>query len=259
MNRLNVSKKWILFSLMVPAVLLATASCAKKESDDLAKAQQCLDDVPVSDPTAADQCFTYAEKYTSQQANILKCSIKMTSGGLIETKVIKAYKALKDTTQANKTAAYMTALSLDLPTVDSGYTKAVQANEYCKSSGVPGLVYISSIIVAGSYMNKAIKDLTGNGIDITDPASMNTAVNTLLTACNANPPDAACTSDLNTLGQTVVTVANAYCSNTNADQSICASVNSAVDNSGQDPADVGQALFCYLQGHTFNTSTHVCN
>ena len=242
-------------------ILITTVACAKKESDDLAKAQACLDNVPQSNPTAADACYQYAEKYTSQQANILKCSIKMTSGGMVESKVTAAYKTLKDSTQTNKTAGYMAALSLDLPDINSAYGKAVVANEFCKQSGVPGLVYISSIVVAGTYMNKVIAALSGTGtpIDINNPASMNAAVTDMLTKCNANPPDASCTTDLPTLGAAVTTVAGSYCEKSNADQAVCASVNSAVTGANGDSAQVGQALFCYLQGHTYNTGTHVCN
>lgn len=254
-------KKLIFAAIALSLTAAAATSCAKKENDDLAKAQDCLDHVPQSDPTAADACYAYVEKYTSQQANILKCSIKMTSGGLVENKIVKAYIALKDNTQTNKTAAYMAALALDLPDPSTGYDKAVAANQFCSVSGIPGLVYLSSVIVAGSYMNKAIATLsgTGTGLDISDPASMNAAVTNLLNKCNSNPPDAACTSDLPTLGATVTTVAGSYCAQTNADQSVCSSINSTVDAAGSDPAAVGQALFCYLQNHTYNPATGVCN
>ena len=63
-------------------VLLATFSCKKNsEADDLAKAQQCLDRVQESNPLGADECMNYVQKYSSQQANILKCAILVTSGG----------------------------------------------------------------------------------------------------------------------------------------------------------------------------------
>jgi hypothetical protein len=233
---------------------LCAFSCAKQESDDLAKAQECLDNVPQSDPEQAMNCLPYVEKYTSQQADILKCSIYMTSGGLIENKVIAAYNALKDSSIANKEAAYMAALSLDLPAGDlnAAYTKAVSANEFCAASGVPGLVYISSVIVAGTYMNKTIKDLTGSAIDINDPNGLSTAVSDMLASCTSDPPDPKCTSDLPTLGQTTITLASSYCGQADHDDDVCSKINSAVEAAGGSAAGVGQALFCYLKNMTYN-------
>jgi hypothetical protein len=203
--------------------------------------------------------MTYVQNYNSQQANILKCSIKLTSGGLIESKIVSAYKALKNSTVTNKTAAYMAVLSLDNPQT-TGYTKAVEADGYCKQTGVTGLVYISSVILAGTYMNKVIADLTGSAVNVTDdPSAINSAVTTMLNACTSNPPDSNCTSDLSTLGGTVTTIASSYCTSTSADQSVCSNVNSAVTAAGGDSTQVGQAVFCYLQNKTYNTTTHVCN
>ena len=91
------------------------------ETDDLAKAQECLDAVPQSNPASASECLQYVEKYTSQQASILKCSIYMTSGGLVENKVVSAYKALEDNSIQNKEAAFMGLLALDVPDVNSGF------------------------------------------------------------------------------------------------------------------------------------------
>ncbi|MGE0528831.1 MAG: hypothetical protein AB7G93_19090 [Bdellovibrionales bacterium] len=251
-----------IFVHSILAVLLAFAvlSCSgNKEMDDLAKAQQCLDEVPQSEPTQADACLTYVEKYTSQQANILKCAIYMTSGGLVENKVVKAYEAIKDeSVQENKTASFMAILALDQPNISQGYTKAVAADEFCQASGVPGLKYLSGIIVAGSGTRKVIEAVVGS-IDITNPTAVNAAVEAMLDHCAVNPMPNDCKTDISTIGSAVVTLADSYCASENADDKVCTDVNSAVDAAGGVPDNVGKALFCYLDKKTYNSSTGECN
>jgi hypothetical protein len=253
-----------ILSLTIVAFALLNFSCAKKtEQDDLAKAQDCLDKVPQSNPTAADACLAYVQKYTSQQANILKCGIYMTSGGLVENKIVQAYKASKDTTIQNKEAAYMAILSLNLPDVATGYTKAVAADTYCQQTGLPGLKYISGIIVAGTYLNKTIAAITStSGIDINNPTAINSAVNTMLASCAAPPPATpapACTADLATLGTTVANLSTTYCDNQHAKDEVCTKINAAVSSAGGTATNVGQAVFCYLNNKTFNQATQQCN
>ena len=256
-------KNWLLPLVGLPLTLSLGLGCAKKESDDLNRAQQCLDQVPQSDPGQAQSCMQYVEKYDSQAANILKCSIQMTAGGLIENKVLQAYKALKDDSQSSKTAAFMSILSLNLPSIDEGLARAQTANQYCKSSGVNGLIYISSIIVAGTAMNSILYHLTGGagagqGIDLSNPASINAAVANLVTKCSGTPIDPACTASLPVIGSAVVTVSSAYCSQSDADQTVCGQIQPAIQSAGTDPTQVGQALFCYLKSKAYNASTQAC-
>ena len=233
---------------------LSAASCAKNaEKDDLASAQACLDAVPVGQPSKADACLPMVKDYSSQQAMILKCSIIMTSGGLMENKVVKAYNALNDATQTNKTTAFMAALALDNPDINAGYTKAVQADAFCQATGVTGLQYISGVIVSGTFMNKAV-----GGIDVTNPAAAQTALNTLIANC-VTTPIASCTTDIPAMGASVTTLAGSYCSGSNPDQSVCAQVNSAVTAAGSDPTNVGKAMLCYLNKKTFSLSDGLCH
>lgn len=259
----NKSKETIRHRGIIATIVLLTfiSSCSKKgETEDLAKAQACLDNVAEGSPSQADACMDYVEQYSDQQANILKCAIKMTSGGLNENKIVKAYNALKDSTQTNKTAAFMAVLSLDYPTVTAGYTKAVAADVFCQASGVPGLMYISGVILAGTYMNKTVFDLSGgvSGINVNDPAAINTAITNMLTQCTSATPPASCTSDLPTLGTTVIGLSGSYCANPSADQNVCGQINNAVTNAGGSSAAVGQALFCYLSNKTYNATTGLC-
>jgi hypothetical protein len=229
-------------------------SCQKKgEQDDLAKAQACLDAVPVGQPSKADDCLAMVKDYTDQQAMILKCSIVMTSGGLMEDKVIKAYNALKDDSQTNKTAAFMAALCLDNPTIDDGYTKALLADSYCQQTGVSGLKYISGLIVTGTFMNKV-----AGAINISNPTAAQTAITNLVGQC-VTTPAASCTDNLPALGSAVIGLAGSYCAGSNADQNACSQINSAVAAAGSDTTAVGKALICYLNNKTYSPADDQCH
>jgi len=234
-------------------IFIVLASCRNQdEINDLAKAQECLDKVNQNRPEEADACLEYVDKYNSQQANILKCSIHMTSGGLVENKMVSAYEALEDDTITNKTAAFMTVLALDNPTTTAGYKKAVLAYEFCQLSGVPGLEYISTVILGGTNMARALDSLgLWNGIDINDPSTIDTAVDTLIATCsdathvdyaNCFPPD----TDEATLGTAITALSEAYCDGAKDDDEVCVQINSAVASAGSDPTDVARALFCFL-------------
>jgi hypothetical protein len=252
--------RWIL----IIACSLSLISCNnKEEQDDLAKAQKCLDEVPQSDPGSAEACLQHIEKYTSQQAQILKCSIYMTAGGLIENKIVKAYKALKDNSQTNKEAAYMVVLSLDVHTVDEGYSKAKAADVYCQESGVSGLRYLSGVIVAGTYLRKIAASIPGGSdIDINDPNSIKTVVDNLVAQCapNGTTPDSACLAggEISTLGSTVLNLSNSYCGREDADASACQQVQDAVAQAGGQAADAGQAMICALAGKKFDPVNKYC-
>jgi hypothetical protein len=242
--------------VVLAALILTTLSCSKNEEpNDLAKAQACLDAVPGNDPGKASDCFTYVEKYSSQQASILKCAILMTSGGLIEKKVVNAYNALKDDSQTNKAASFMAVLSLDVPDVNTAYGTAKKADVYCQESGVPGLRYISGLIVAGTAMAQMI----GTPIDTTNPAAINTAITNLVNHCGgATTLPADCQANIATIGASATVLAGTYCATPEADNSVCSQVNAAVASAGGSDAVVGQALFCYLNHLTYNATTQKC-
>lgn len=253
-------RKWIL-PLVLCAVSASIFSCkGNEEADDLAKAQKCLDDVPQANPELAQNCFSYVEKHNSQQANILKCSILMTAGGLIESKMVKGYQALEDDTIQNKEMAFMAVLALDKSNYSEGLDKAVKASAFCHRTGLPGLEYISDIIVAGSSAAKTIAALGGT-LDINDPNSIKTEVQNLVDQCTSATPPAACTADAATMGAAVLTLSNSYCAADDADEGACSQIKEATQAAGSDPAKVAQALYCYMEKppKTYNPGTGLCN
>jgi outer membrane murein-binding lipoprotein Lpp len=251
-------KKWIVLSAVV-SLSVALAGCkSTDEPDAIAKAQKCLDEASVY--SDADACLSYVEDYTSQQAQILKCSILHTSGGLMEDKIIKGYNALKDDSITNKEAAFMAVLSLDKPNLTSGLTKAQRADAFCQETGVPGLKYLSSVIVAGTAMNATIESVTGTGIDVnTSPAAMQTALTTMLNDCGGATPSSTCDDNLITLGTAAASLSASYCANSNADSDVCKDINDAVAAAGNNATNIGQAVLCYMKNKTYNAGIGLCN
>ncbi len=151
--------------------------------------------------------MAYVSKYTSQQANILKCSILMTAGGLMEDKIVAAYKAVDDQANDKREATFMTILALDEPSVPAAYSTAVEADAFCQKTGVPGLQYISGVVRIGSFMAKTMAAIAGaTPIDFNDPTAVKNATNDLLAKCNSDPRDAACPS-MEDLGASTTTLA----------------------------------------------------
>ena len=259
--------------VLLPLVLLATTSCEDKEADALAKAQKCLNEVPQSAPTTASNCMDFIAGYDSQQAKILKCSIVITSGGLMEDRIVDAFEILEndDIPDAQKDAALMVALTLDRPTltgIGGGFEKAQQGDALCRQTGVPGLMYLSGLVLAGTSMAKLLADL-GQTIDLTDPSSadpdsIESAFNELINRCapvGADPAgadDTTCDNTLPTLGAAVQNLAANYCNAENADEGSCTEIDAAVEAAGGDTAKIGRAALCYLNGKKYNATTDQC-
>src|SRR5262245_32876876 len=103
--------KTIVALLVVCAGLSILTSCETEESNDLAKAQDCMDKINSANYATADRCMAYVAKYDSQQANILKCAISFLDTGLTTDKVVAAYQALSQSAASND-AVFMTALAM---------------------------------------------------------------------------------------------------------------------------------------------------
>lgn len=260
----GVSMKRVLLVMFTGLFLV---SCnVDSEKDDLAKAQKCLDEIPVSAYAQAANCLQYVQKYSSQQANILKCSISMTSGGLVETKIVAAYEALKQAggTQQAREAQFMALLSFDdadNSKFATAFTTAKSADQYCQDSGVGGLRYLSGLIVTGTYMKKLAALIDPSITSSTPPA---TIVQNIIDNCVTPVPGANCplsnnnSADINAMGAAVADLAQSYCDRADADVAVCSGINSAIQQGGLDTADIGQALLCYIGGKVLDQATQTC-
>lgn len=233
---------------MLPMLIFTTAAilagCNSEESDNLAKGQACLDAVPQSNPARADECLQFVEQYDSQQANILKCSIYLTSGGLVENKVIAAYDALKTSSFASPNATFLAIMALDVPDKTGGMTKAQTAQAFCEQSGVSSLKTVGAYVLVGTTIN----NLVPGDPDLTDGAGQ-AALTAAIDACATTPGGAGC--EPATVGAAAQSIATSYCSGASADEKICNDLEAAIAGSNGSNADIGAALYCYLDGGTY--------
>lgn len=246
--------------LLVAVLGLFTGCKNNQEQNDLAAAQQCLDNVPESNPGQASNCMSYIQKYSDQQSDILKCSILDVSAGLTDNKMVQAYQILQDNTQTNKAASFMTTLSLNLPDLNTAYQTVKTADGYCQASGVTGLQYISGLVVAGTAMSYMMTNLNIT-LDLNNTASINSAVQTLINDCaTTTTPPQSCIDQLQTIGTTVANVGTEYCSTKGADQTVCGQVNQALAAAGNNETNLGQALLCYMKNPpvAYDTTTGNC-
>tara|TARA_B100000609_G_scaffold196847_1_gene192919 strand:- start:668 stop:1357 length:690 start_codon:yes stop_codon:yes gene_type:complete len=224
-------------------MLVFMTGCEDEEVRDIAKAQECMDAVPASSPQDASNCFAYVEKHTSQQANILKCAIKLTSGGLSSQKMVEAYKAAGNSNLTSKESVYFAYLSLDLPTQSGGYDIAVEAYPYCVKSEVSGMVFIAGLAKTASLVTKS-----GVTIDLNDPATTEANIKTALQNCIST-----CTAaELADTGATIVNLATTYCKDSSSDQGVCTDVKNSVNQYGGNTEQAGKAFMCILQDKTFD-------
>lgn len=242
---------------------LSVSGCESiEEAENIAKAQECLDGISQSAPEEALTCLDSVKDYTSQQANILKCSIYHTAGGLTETKLVKAYQAYVNDSVTNKEAALMAALSLDKSDLTVGLQRAQTADVFCQDTGISSIQYLSSVIVAGTLINTTIASVNGSAIDITNPSTVDAALDAFMAQCapSGATGNVNCDDNLQALGTVVATLSTSYCSNEeSADKDVCEDINDAMAAAGNNAADLGQAVLCYMNGKTFNPTTHYCN
>lgn len=228
------------FSLIAAFIL---TGCEKQELNDLAVAQKCLDDVPSSNPAAAEACFQYVAKYTSQQADILKCSIKLTGGGLSASKIVAASKVAKDSGVANKESLYVAYLALDDP---DRYERAKIAYQYCLDSQLTDLEFVGGLAKVSSML----AEVAGGNFDINDPSGTASAIADALDDCVTNPGGSGC--DMDDVGETVASISEAYCSSASSDEDVCTDINDAIAEAGGDATEAAKHFMCKLQNKTYN-------
>lgn len=241
---MRVSLKRTAVAIGVLALSLSISGCEDKETDNIAKAQDCLDKIDSSNYQSADSCLSYVSNYDSQQANIIKCSGKLLAAGLTTQRIAKAYTILSDdaTYGTHKDAAMIAAFALDP-------TKASQAQPYCIATQLKGFIYVANIVMIGSSMAAAT---AGLGFDPTNPSSFPSApdVNAIMTNCTDFSGG---TCNHSAMGTAAASVAESYCVGSNADSDTCVKINAAVAAAGGDPVLVSKQLFCLFDGKTYST------
>lgn len=242
-------RKALMLTLTLSLSSFLFLGCESAEVRDIAKAQKCLDDVPQTAPAQADSCFAYVEKYSSQQANILKCSIKLTAGGLNTEKITKAYEASKDTSLSNSSSVFVGFLALDNPTT-TGYANAIAAYDYCERSEVSGLLFIAGLAKTATVLAR----INGGSFNLDDPAATEAAVSAILQNC-ADGTTSADQCDLTEIGNTIADLSDVYCAGASSDADVCEDINGAIAGSGGNPEEAAKKFMCDLKKGTYANGT----
>lgn len=253
----------IVSSILLAAGLTACSNAQQKEMDAIAQAQQCLDRYSGStNYQSASSCLNYIESYNSQRANMMKCSILLTQGGLITSKMVAAYNTSQDATStADKVSEYMSllAFSVSAPqTVTDAYNAAVTAQSVCNQTGDAGFMFVANMAVLGSMTNSVwdqyFNSGSGTGINFSNP-SFTTDVQNAISDCVSNPSH--CTAEASNVASAATTVATTYCAGEHPNADVCNIVDQVTSWNTTD-SGVTQGLMCLLEGKTFDSTTSTC-
>jgi hypothetical protein len=219
-NRVSHIARSLMLSTLTCFLFLGLLGCEDKDTNAVAKAQECLDKARVAADAAA--CRGLIEGKSSQQAYIVRCSIEFVAGGLITSKIAQAFTEQKNA-GSNKEATLMSFLSLgDKPTADN-------AAAYCKLSGIPGLIYLANLSVIGTYMTVLLNEVDRNNPSV------------FLANCQANPDNCNDTA----IGTAVISIADSYCTGANSSSDVCGKVNAAI-TANSSPEEVARQFYQQL-------------
>lgn len=214
--------------------LFGLTGCEDEEANQLAQAQACLNKVDDAHYADAENCRKHLKGVNSQQSWIIQCSIDFLVGGLTTTKIVNAFKELEDDANGtNKEAYFIGTMALnDTAVADNAFTS-------CQKSKVDSMIYIAAMARTGTYLSAAVSGIL-DGSGNVDPAKVDQA---LQDCASATPTSCNPTK----IGESVIALQAVYCGTDQADADVCDEINKAIDNSGGNPATVGQLLTCLLQ------------
>ncbi len=214
-------------SLAFLATILAFTSfitgCEEEDLNTLAVGQQCFNNVSDSALyTEAVTCYNMISSLNFPEAYALKCAMQFRIGGITTSTLTGAIDAYEAASGADKEAVLMDALALNNNTETTKSLQATAANNDCKLSEVPGLVYFSSLILIGTKLDEI------GGAD----------TNAQVDACKAAPSTCATAE----VGEAIVAAEAAYCLGDTANETICQELNQAIQTGGSDYQAIAVAL-----------------
>lgn len=217
-NRVSHIARSLMLSTLACFLFLGLFGCEDKDTNAVAKAQECLD--KAREAADAVACRGLIEGKSSQQAYIVRCSIEFVAGGLITSKIAQAFTKQKEV-GSNKEATLMSVLSLgDTTTADN-------AAAYCKLSGIPGLIYLANLSLIGTYMNPS--------------NNPNFNPDTFLSDCQSMTPPPVCNSTA--ISAAVISIADSYCTDANSSSDVCNKVNTAITEANGSSEEIAKKFF----------------
>ncbi len=221
--------KYLFIASVVSAAVFSLSGCESAEENDVAEAQQCLNNLTDSAPyTAADACEQKISGIYSSEAYVIRCSVDFIDAGITPTALLNAYQSSQNQTGGSATATLMAALTQNTPgTTTPSTTQANLTYSDCQASGVESLIFLAGVSQTGTLM--------AVGAGSTDPATM-------VSQCNSNP--SACNPTA--VGTTAQSIYGSYCQGSNSSSSTCTLLNSAISQGNGNPTTIGQNIFNLL-------------
>ncbi len=231
MKRLTV----LLISTLAAFTFLT--ACENEDQNKVALAQQCLDQVTDATFSTATSCLNHLGSLDTQQANILRCSIALVSGGLTTSRIMNSFESLNSGDAGE--SAFIALLTMESSGGASGaLTIATNAASYCNATDDKGLMFLGNMAVLGTTLATDV-----GGIDFTNinESTLTSGISAAVTACASG--GGSCDRDL--IGTAVLVLGDSYCEGSYADEGVCQEINQAVAGGGS-TTDIANALLALL-------------
>lgn len=224
-----------LILLALPLILFT--GC--EEQGDVAaanNAQACFDKADETDQTAVLDCLDYIEGIYSTEAEVVRCSILLTAGGVTSDRMSQA---IADQESNGGDSAMMTNFSFNkYGSAAENKSKVKEAKDSCKNSGVSGLVGLSSFASTGTLLCKGASTCSN---------ANETQVDQLLSDCSS-ASNGCSQEDKEEIGDTAILMNEVYCNNGESDAEECQALANALDGVDlNDPDAVADAVLAEWQ------------
>ncbi len=224
--------------LFISAATFFISSCgSEKEIDKIGNAQICLNSA--TDATSANACLSKIDGIESKGAYAVRCNGSFIAEGFANpAKYINAANSLNGS-GGGGTTSFMRLIMFTSSgsSLSANLNYAFSTFSNCLNSGAKGTTLISSF----SYLITSIYNYGGSPAgSCAYPPSDNNAIATCLAAdpaalvemVNPNTVNSNAISLQSSLGSVIVSTYNISCTGTGANQSLCSTISTAINNAG---------------------------
>ena len=210
------------------------AACENNEDVKLAEAQDCLDKATAG--AGANRCLEIVGNIAGAEASAIRCSGKYLQRSVTESSFVSAYRSLSVTPAANTSqvlnlVSYLTFTGNNPQTGANAITDANYVFTECQKANSKGMIMLASATKMGSEVFALF-----GGAPPSDPSVLAPTL-----AAQIQNGGFAGSQTESQVGSAAIAAQSAYCSG-NVTDSICTTLNKAVNNGGGSPQGVGAAL-----------------
>lgn len=223
----------ILISGLVFAAFLT--GCESKEDVTIAKAEKCLN---TASSSTAMSCVSELSSYTSEKAYLLRCTAIYVKNGFTGTRLLEAFKNLKNTGGNDPMAIVMSVLAF------SSIAEAEEAGSYCAASGSISMERLANMTKIATTVPITMGIIPSNGLT---ESQMLTAIQNMRDGIQGGTLNAGQLAALPGLATTITEAAADYCYEGSAYEAnvVCVNLNSAIQN-GSNSSDIVKGLLDQL-------------